>query len=112
MKELRLYLEKEFGSMLSFRDTVHYLNQKIEDATLVTLDFEKVKFISPSFSHELWKYINSHPEKTLRLANMSDSVKKMWEMVDHDMTAGKKKQKEEITIKEENIMALLNKDET
>jgi len=95
MMELKICLEKEFGPILGSRDTVRYLDQKIESANFAILDFEKVEFISRSFSHELWMYIHhSHPEKTLKLANMSHSVKKMWKMVDHQLTAGKSEQKE------------------
>ena len=111
--ELRIYLEKEFGSILGSRDTVHHLDQKIGRANFAILDFEKVEFISRSFSHELWIYIHhSHPEKTLKFANMGYSVEKMWKMIDHQMTAGKSEQKERVRISEKKIMAILNKDGT
>ena len=113
MRELRIYLKKEFGSILGSRDTVRHLNQKIESANFAILDFEKVEFISRSFSHELWMYIHhSRPEKTLKFANMSHSVEKMWKMIDHQLTTGKSEQKEGPRIREEKIMAMLNKDGT
>ena len=111
--ELRIYLEEDFGPILGSRDTVRYLDQKIGGANFVILDFEKVEFISRSFSHELWVYIHRvQPEKKLKLTNMGHSVKKMWEMIDRQLTAGKSEQKEGPRIREEKIMAILNKDGT
>jgi len=60
---MKLMLRKELGPILGSRDAVCYLGRKIEDVDHVTLDFKEVEFISRSFAHELWMYMESHPEK-------------------------------------------------
>jgi len=99
MSELRIDLGEEFAPVLGARDTVDYIDQKVEEAAQIILDFKGVEFISRSFAHRLWLYVHNS-KKQIELVNMSPSVKKMWEMIDRQLTAGKAGPEEKIEKKE------------
>lgn len=106
---MKLMLRKEFGPILGSRDAVSYLGIKIEETDSVTLDFREVEFISRSFAHELWMYIESHPEKRFRLINMNSSVRKMWKLIERQLTTGEHERREEPEMREESITKILNR---
>jgi hypothetical protein len=108
-ERMKLMLRKEFGPILGSRDAVGYLSRKIEETDSVTLDFKEVEFISRSFAHELWMYIHSHPEKRFRLINMSSSVKKMWKLIERQLTTGEHERREDPEMREESITTILNR---
>lgn len=99
MNELRIDLGEEFAPVLGARDTVDYIDQKAGEAVHVILDFKGVEFISRSFAHRLWLYVHNS-KKQIELVHMSPSVKKMWELIDRQLTTGKAGSKEKIKIKE------------
>jgi len=108
-ERMRSMLREEFGPILGSRDVVSHLDRKINNTEHVTLDFKEVEFISRSFAHGLWMYIHSHPEKTFRLINMNGSVKKMWKIIDSQLSSGKTEQGKPEEIREESITAILNR---
>ncbi|MDY6985940.1 MAG: hypothetical protein SVE93_06025 [Candidatus Thermoplasmatota archaeon] len=98
MNELRIDLGEEFAPVLGARDTVDYIDQKVGEAVHVILDFKGVEFISRSFAHRLWLYVHNS-KKQIELVHMSPSVKKMWELIDRQLTTGKAGPKEKLRIK-------------
>lgn len=83
MTKLEIILEKEYNKKLGMGPTAKKIFQRINDESEVILNFENIEFMSRSFAQE---YVSQkhHTNCNITEINMSDSIKKLLEIVDED----------------------------
>ena len=97
---------KVVAPVIGSRDVVKHLEQNMDVAEHIILDFENVEFISRSAAHSLLSYKKRHPNKTIKFINMNLSVSKMLEIVEDQLNRGDYGNgvtKKEITVSELTI---------
>ena len=105
-EEITIDVAKTAAAILGSRDVVKCLEQRMNKATKIVLDFKNVEFISRSAAHSLLSYKRAHPHKKICFINMNPSVSRMLEIVEVQLNRGKEEIKIGANIKKVNIAEL------